>query len=109
MKIEKEHHGDTWQCALFIGETMFRLQMYLCAIEAYLSVSNVLGSSPYLMCQIAAAQSELQGKFNYRIKCFTIYFRILEHDSAINSFQRVRKMDPYRRVIFSNLIKYFNV
>ncbi|KAI1716233.1 cell division cycle protein 23 like protein [Ditylenchus destructor] len=79
MKIEKEQHGDTWQCALFIAETMFRLQMYLCAIEAYLSVSNVLGSSPYLMCQIAAAQSELQ-----------------EHDSSINSFQRVRKMDPYR-------------
>ncbi|KAI1724532.1 cell division cycle protein 23 like protein [Ditylenchus destructor] len=79
MKIEKEQHEDTWQCVLFIAETMFRLQMYLCAIEAYLSVSNVLGTSPYLMCQIAAAQSELQ-----------------EHDSSINSFQRVRKMDPYR-------------
>uniref|UniRef100_A0A915D028 Uncharacterized protein n=1 Tax=Ditylenchus dipsaci TaxID=166011 RepID=A0A915D028_9BILA len=48
-------------------------------MRAYLTVSNALGPSPYLICQVAAAQSDLQ-----------------EHDSSTNSFQRVRKMDPYR-------------
>lgn len=59
--MEQTELGNTWQCSLFIGETMYRLQLYLIAIEAYCSVSNALGQSPYLMCQIAAAQSELQG------------------------------------------------
>ena len=59
---------------------MFRLQLFVCAINAYTAVSkHALGSAPYIICQIAAAQSEMQ-----------------EHDSAINSFQMVRRMDPYR-------------
>ena len=59
---------------------MFRLQLFVCAINAYTAVSkHALGSTPYIICQIAAAQSEMQ-----------------EHDSAINSFQMVRRMDPYR-------------
>ena len=58
---------------------MFRLQLYVCAIKEYTEVSQYTGSSPYILCQIAAAQSELQ-----------------EHDSAINSFQKIRKLDPYR-------------
>ena len=59
---------------------MLHLQLFVCAINAYTEVSKyALGSSPYIICQIAAAQSEMQ-----------------EHDSAINSFQMVRRMDPYR-------------
>ena len=78
--MEKEECGKTWICSLFIAETMFRLQLFVCAINAYTAVSkHALGSTPYIICQIAAAQSEMQ-----------------EHDSAISSFQMVRRMDPYR-------------
>ena len=80
MNLEKEECGKTWLYTLFIAETMFRLQLFVCAINAYTAVSkHALGSTPYIICQIAAAQSEMQ-----------------EHDSAINSFQMVRRMDPYR-------------
>ena len=59
---------------------MFHLQLFVCSINAYTEVSKqALGSTPYIICQIAAAQSEMQ-----------------DHDSAINSFQVVRRMDPYR-------------
>lgn len=58
---------------------MFRLQLYMHSIEEYTCVSHYIGASPYILCQIAAAQSELK-----------------EHDSAIISFQKIRKKDPYR-------------
>jgi len=58
---------------------MSRLLLFVCAIEAYTDVSKHLGASPYILCQIATAQSELQ-----------------EHDGAISSFQKIRKSDPYR-------------
>uniref|UniRef100_A0A914GUB9 Cdc23 domain-containing protein n=1 Tax=Globodera rostochiensis TaxID=31243 RepID=A0A914GUB9_GLORO len=79
VKIEREAYSCTWLYTLFVAETMFRLQLYLCAIEAYTAVAKHIGASPYILCQIAAAHSELQ-----------------EHDSAINSFARIRKIDPYR-------------
>lgn len=79
VKIEKEVYSKTWLYNLFVAETMSRLLLFVCAIEAYTDVSRHLGASPYILCQIAAAQSELQ-----------------EHDSAINSFQKIRKSDPYR-------------
>ena len=78
--MANEECGKTWICSLFVAETMLHLQLFVCAINAYTAVSKqALGSSPYIICQIAAAQSEMQ-----------------EHDSAINSFQMVRRMDPYR-------------
>jgi len=58
---------------------MFHLQLFVCAIDAYTAVSKYIGASPYILAQIGAAQSELQ-----------------EHDSAIMSFQKIRKIDPYR-------------
>ena len=58
---------------------MFRLQLYMHSIGEYTCVSRYIGASPYILCQIAAAQSELK-----------------EHDSAIISFQKIRKKDPYR-------------
>lgn len=79
VKIENEAISKTWLYHLFVAETMFHLKLYVCAIEAYTLVSRHIGASPYVLCQIAAAQSELQ-----------------EHDSAINSFQKIRKLDPYR-------------
>ncbi|KAL3097998.1 hypothetical protein niasHT_027543 [Heterodera trifolii] len=79
VKIEKEPYSCTWMYTLFVAETMFRLQLYICAIEAFTAVAKHIGASPYILCQIAAAHSELQ-----------------EHDSAISSFARVRKIDPYR-------------
>ncbi|CAK5086329.1 unnamed protein product [Meloidogyne enterolobii] len=69
----------TWLYNLFVAETMSRLLLFVCAIEAYTDVSKYLGASPYILCQIATAQSELQ-----------------EHDGAISSFQKIRKSDPYR-------------
>uniref|UniRef100_A0A915LMA0 Uncharacterized protein n=1 Tax=Meloidogyne javanica TaxID=6303 RepID=A0A915LMA0_MELJA len=79
VKIEKEVYSKTWLYNLFVAETMSRLLLFVCAIEAYTDVSKHLGASPYILCQIATAQSELQ-----------------EHDGAISSFQKIRKSDPYR-------------
>nr|CAD2158487.1 unnamed protein product [Meloidogyne enterolobii] len=79
VKIEKEVYSKTWLYNLFVAETMSRLLLFVCAIEAYTDVSKYLGASPYILCQIATAQSELQ-----------------EHDGAISSFQKIRKSDPYR-------------
>lgn len=79
VKIEKENCSRIWLYNFFVAETMFRLQLYVCAIDAYTAVSRFVGSSPYIYCQIAAAQSVLQ-----------------EHDTAISSFQKIRKLDPYR-------------
>ena len=80
VNLEKEECGKTWLYTLFVAETMFHLQLFVCSINAYTEVSkHALGSTPYIICQIAAAQSEMQ-----------------DHDSAINSFQVVRRMDPYR-------------
>lgn len=63
--MEKEEMGHTWQCTLYVGETLFNLQLFLCAIDTYAKVSLILGSSPYLLCQIATAQSDLQGFYFY--------------------------------------------
>lgn len=56
---------DKWQHVLFMGEAMFRLRMLRTSIEAYnVVLESILGHVPYVICQIAAAMSSLQGKSN---------------------------------------------
>lgn len=54
--------NDKWQYVLFMGEAMYRLQLLRSSIDCYnMVLVNVLGHVPYVICQIAAAMSSLQG------------------------------------------------
>lgn len=85
--MDQGAHANSWQCSLFIAETMFRLQMFLSAIESYCCVSYAFGQSPYLICQIAAAQSELQGFYYFEI------FSTVSH--SMHSFFRTWNFDEF--------------
>ena len=69
---------EKWQYVLFMAEAMYRLQLLRSAIDcSNLVLENILGHVPYVICQVAAAMSSMQGQFFsiYRKNCLKIKFR----------------------------------
>ncbi|KAI6173434.1 hypothetical protein M3Y98_01081000 [Aphelenchoides besseyi] len=70
----------SWQLNLFTAKSAARLQILDVAKDYFNDLkSSVFGDTPYILCSIGAVKNNLQ-----------------ENRSAIECFQQVRRMDPYR-------------
>lgn len=84
--IMDKHHiksldlPDHWLKWFFLGSVHMKLQMFEEAHDLYSSViSKFFPNSPYVISQMALAQNELR-----------------DIEAAVDSFKRVRQLDPYR-------------
>jgi len=79
-ELDQKPVEKTWQFNLFTAETAVRLQMLNFAKDYFGELSRcAFGDSPFMLCSIATAKNSLQ-----------------DHQNAIESFKRARKLDPYR-------------
>ncbi|KAI6191653.1 hypothetical protein M3Y97_00251300 [Aphelenchoides bicaudatus] len=78
--LDQRMTEKTWQFNLFTAEAASRLQMVNVAKDYLTGLGQcTFGDSPFMLCSLATARNNLQ-----------------EHQGAIELFQRVRKIDPYR-------------